>query len=599
MVALSNVIDYYKASFPFYAEECLRIKTKDGSLKPFVLNRAQKYVWSLIESDLRRGKPIRYIVLKGRQQGMSTLFEGLGFWFVTLNSNRNARIVAQDNESVRKLFDKEQVFFSNLPNELKPITKAANKNEIHFANPDPYGISGLESHIGVYTAESENLGRSVTIHFVHLSEFAFWDGLGYDPTVRMLSINQSLPELPGTFLFIESTANGASYFKTLWDEPEGEYNNFKKVFISWVADESYRIDLAPFQHFTLDNNPDAEFGDEQSEFSYILDEVRKWYPELKEDEVYNETFNRLAWRRFYIKAKCNGSVVNFQQEYPTIPEQAFMISGTNFFDLRQLSVLEKNRVEPNIYAFNDEVDDQLKNINKGNKNLVAKVCTKSFELSQSSYGLRVYEKPRPGFKYVIGADTSEGIRGRDYSACTVLRCPELVEVATFNQIIDPYEYALILFCLGYNYNRALIGVEDNDKGSTTVLNRLSRELFYPNLYVREVFDVRENFKQEQRYGWRTTTKTKSKLIGDLQPIIKDLDIKLNDFETIKQLMLFCKLEDGKTGVPLPGHDDLAIAIMIAYQMSKNVYIDKVVEKQENKKGSFKFEITKRFGLING
>lgn len=598
MSNLSEAIEVYKASFPFYAKECLKIKTKDGLRIPFTLNRAQKRFWDMIFEDLKAGRPVRYIILKARQLGISTLIEAILFWLTSLNKNRGAVIVAHSVDSVSNLFDKEKIFLSELPQPLKPMVKACNESEIHFANPKQDGMLGLESKILIDTAKNADIGRSFTIQAAHLSEFGFWDGLGYEPSVRLNSINQAIPEKAGTFVFIESTANGESYFKQLWDKDDPKYT-LKKVFISWVSDDDYTLPINPLNHFELDDNPESPYGDEETEFKYISEQLKLWYPELDDNQHYLEIFNRLNWRRHYIDNKCEGKVTLFQQEYPTIPEQAFLYSSANLFDLRQLQAMKKHAVEPSIFRFDNGIADKLKQINITNYDAVKAICSRAFELTSSSYGLRVYEHPRKGISYCIGSDTSEGVRGGDLSACVVLRCPELIEVATFNQIIDPYEYALILYALGFVYNKALLGVEDNDKGSTTVLNRLSRELHYPNLYIRQVFDTRDPFKQVPKYGWKTTSKTKDKMYGELQPIIKNLEIKFNDLETIKQLMLFAMLENGKTGVAEPEHDDLAIAAMIAYQMSKSVYIDKPQVINQNKPGTWAYEYKKHLTTKRG
>lgn len=56
--------------FEHYASRCLRIRTKDGMLKTFELNEAQRYVHQKLEHQLKEKGCVRAIVLKGRQQGM-------------------------------------------------------------------------------------------------------------------------------------------------------------------------------------------------------------------------------------------------------------------------------------------------------------------------------------------------------------------------------------------------------------------------------------------------------------------------------------------------------------------------------------------------
>lgn len=70
---------YYKLRHDrrWYIENFLKIRDKTASIVPFKLNHAQKHVMAIVEADEKARKPKRYIVLKARQMGLSTLFEGL------------------------------------------------------------------------------------------------------------------------------------------------------------------------------------------------------------------------------------------------------------------------------------------------------------------------------------------------------------------------------------------------------------------------------------------------------------------------------------------------------------------------------------------
>ena len=73
---------------------------------------------------------------------------------------------------------------------------------------------GLNSKIKVQTAGNAGIGRSETFHYVHLSEYAFWQGVDANaPSKQLSGILQSVPNLPDTWVIIESTANGINDFK--------------------------------------------------------------------------------------------------------------------------------------------------------------------------------------------------------------------------------------------------------------------------------------------------------------------------------------------------------------------------------------------------
>ena len=62
-----------------YIENCLKIVNKDGELVPFKLNDGQIIVDNIIKDLEARNKPVRLIILKARQMGISTYTEGYIF----------------------------------------------------------------------------------------------------------------------------------------------------------------------------------------------------------------------------------------------------------------------------------------------------------------------------------------------------------------------------------------------------------------------------------------------------------------------------------------------------------------------------------------
>lgn len=66
-------LELYKkleADFVYYAPRALRIRTKEGAVKPFILNSAQMKLHEEMERQRSETGKVRVIVLKGRQQGM-------------------------------------------------------------------------------------------------------------------------------------------------------------------------------------------------------------------------------------------------------------------------------------------------------------------------------------------------------------------------------------------------------------------------------------------------------------------------------------------------------------------------------------------------
>jgi len=568
-----------RAYYDEYALKYLKIQTKASKLVPFRFNRVQRVLWKkLMEEYLKTGKPVRWLILKGRQMGMSTWIAGLLYWICSLRSNRNGVVAAHKESSSRELFRKQQLFWRETPVDCRPMAKTNNRGHLEFANPNPAdNTPGLESQILVDVASNVDLGRSFSLHLLHLSEFAMLN----NPLPTLTAARNAMPDIPGTFLIIETTAKGPGPFKELWDDEE---NDYEKIFVCWVADDEYRIELDPDDYFEPHDVDHPRYGNEVEEQGRIIAELKVWYPEFtEENQIFHESMCRLAWRRKTIDSECNGDIRMFRQEYPTIPNDAFIGTGRGLFDSYKLADLAQGlNNDPPIehsYRFNFKTE----------------------EFEYRKYGhLRLFEPVQPHSTYVIGVDPALGVKGGDPSAAVVLRCPELTQAGVFCAVIPPDDFAILLYVLGIIFNTALLAIEANEEGGYSINKILggsqlvnNERIKYPRLYRRQDLSGRRDRKTD-KYGWKTNGVSKDIMITDLGNAINKDIITLYDRNTIHELMNFQEMvsEGGRktTGVPKgSGHDDLAMAVMIAYQMASRAYhqaIQPVV--QTEKKYSLKW-----------
>lgn len=544
-------VEEARTDFPRYAREVLKIQTKAAEVVPFVLNRVQRKLWTLIQAARDAGRPVRLYVLKARQLGVSTMTQALAYWLVTLFANRNALIISHEVDSAVALFDKSKTFYAYAPSNFRPLQRLNNRRELNFDNPDLQGKPGLKSKLVVQTADNKNLGASLTLHFVHASEFARYEQIQRDVKTAMATLLQAVPKLPDTFVILETTAQGLGYAKDVWDNQD---NGYEKVFVSWVADDAYRSEQALRGE---DLELEGAYGDERKTIEMVLSELRFWYPELSDEQVAAEALHRMQWRREKIAADFEGDLDLFRQEYPLYAEEAFVTSGANVFDPRKTYDL--------IGAL-QERDDQ------GRKTGVPRYPAtyyrwdkqeRDFYLADNG-PLRIYEPPKAGAQYVIGADASEGVSHGDNSGVQVLRLPDLAQVAVYQEPLEPDDLAYLLDALGRTYNMARIAVETNGPGYATNLT-LSKVLHYPMLYRRESFDTLTKTYQE-KVGWHSNRQSKTILITDLRGSFRDDLIIFRDLETLEELMHYVEI-DGKLQAASGYHDDLVIALGLALQMA--------------------------------
>jgi hypothetical protein len=179
----------------------------------------------------------------------------------------------------------------------------------------------------------------------------------------------------------------------------------------------------------------------------------------------------------------------------------------------------------------------------------------------------VWEEPQLGESYVIGADVAEGLGHGDYSSAHVISAESGLVVAIWHGHIDPDLFGSdVLAPLGFYYNYALIGVESNNHGLTTIkaLQRASYRKMYKQRRLNHTSP-----RPTDAYGWRTTATSKPLAIDELARVIRDRMLGLYCEYTIAELKTFVREDNGKThGSP---HDDRVMSLAIANQMLKHVW----------------------------
>jgi len=538
---LKALLRRYREDFPHFAIAQLWIITKEGTLELFGLNRAQRRVWKLVREKLDAGEPVRIYILKARQLGFSTLISAIIFWFVSLHKFKTCLMVSHDLQSAEQILGKLKIFWTRMHAQIRPEQKLSNRKELYLTNA---AGTGNESRVVVQTADNVHLGASMTVHAAHLSEFARYEKIQKDVRLAWATLEQTVPYKPNTMIFLETTAWGFGFAKDIWDDPN---NGFDKVFVSWVAGDEYRSDtpLLVGELFDVDDSP---YGDEVTTLRHVASELRFWYPEEAGDNswVQEESLRRLRWRREKIHGGFNGDLGLFRQEYPITPQEAFLTSGSAVFNNLKLSDIMtalRDEEEPERFRWDNE--------------------RHSFYPAPRSGHLHVWEQPKQGSSYLIGVDVSEGLIDGDESAIQVLETPSMAQVARWSGLISPDDLADMAGWLGHHYNTAAICVEVNGPGYATNL-RLAKQLYYPLLYRREVFDSTK-IGFQKKWGFQTNRQTKQILIGTLREALDKDTVRIRDTYTAMQMAHYV-LNNDKYEAAAGYYDDTVIALALALQM---------------------------------
>lgn len=562
--ALAAVVLAIAQDFYIYCERNLMIKDKRGQIIPLELNWAQRRLVEQVLQDIHDGLPVRYIILKARQMGLSTAIEALCFWWTTTHKNINSVIIAHQSDGATNLYKMFRRYYDNANVYFQPQRKYNTKKDLTFdaedgvkehAKKEGKPIPGLGSEIKTSVAK-EGGGRSDTIIFFHGSEVAFWDA-GADVLSSAL---QAVPLLPNTFAFLESTANGVGgYFYNEWQFAKKGESTFKAIFYAWHEHWEYELPTKGIEHY----------DDEELELLTIFE--KKGYK--------RDTWARkIAWRREK-KKDFHAEPAKFYQEYPKDDVEAFLASGRPVFDVRKLMAMEEiaDKYEPE-YATLAEVVPY-----EGAQPRIQAHFVKQTVKSQDPTPLKVWERVQKDHRYVIGIDVAEGIdrdndqsKGGDFSVIDIMDVATLKTVARWRGHIDPDLLGAEAILLGKYYNYALIGCEVNNHGLTTVQHL--RNKFYRNLYMRETSEEEQFQERTSKMGWLTTRKTKPLMINELGRAIREGDIIDLDITFIREAMTYVRDDNGAMGAQEGMFDDCVIAKAICLQMSNWVTYDSVKEK---------------------
>lgn len=507
-----------------YCEALLRIRTKQQKIAPLRLNEAQEHLYGVIRKEAAGGKPIRLIVLKGRQEGISTVTEGLMFQDTATRSGVKTLIVAHDTQATANLFKMNKLFYDCLPRWAQPMRKNSNAKELVFENPtkdeeEKRRRPGLRSSIRCQTAGKGGVGRSDTLTNVHISEYAFWPK---NKDELLLGIMQTVPNDRNTMVVIESTANGYDHFKTLWDGAVSGENQWVPVFLPWYMEKGYRMAVTGQETWT------------------------------KEEEALRRDFGldeeQLQWRRWCIKANCGGDAALFRQEYPNTPEEAFLLSGEPFFDNAALAVLRQRVPEPKeVGEFVYDAPEELGERPQG----------WAFRPKKGGC-VRIWREPEVGVPYVLGGDTAG--EGSDRFTAVVLDNRTGEQVAELQMVLSEIQYARQVYCLGRYYNDALCAIEVN---FSTYPERKLEEWNYPGLYQRERFDTYKNVMQKS-LGWATTAKTRPQMLATLHTVMEEAPETVRSQWLLGEMITFIYDENRKPQAAAGEHDDLVMAAAMAH-----------------------------------
>lgn len=256
------------------------------------------------------------------------------------------------------------------------------------------------------------------------------------------------------------------------------------------------------------------------------------------------------------------------------------VLGKTIFNVKTITERLSSIKEPLKVGYFDFTYDDTKA--KGRK-----ISNISWKDDENGY-ISIYKNVDKLTPYVLGGDTAG--EGSDWFTGHVLDNTTGEQVAKLRHQMDEDIYTRQMYCLGKYYNEALIGIEANF--SSFPIKEMER-LGYPKQYVRKREDTYTH-KKIKSYGFKTTSTTRPVIIANLVEIVREEIEKINDKETLEEMLTFVRNEKGRPEAQEGTHDDLVMGLAIAHYIREQQSMQKKKEPVTPPEDVFKSMRPKRY-----
>jgi len=515
-------------NFRRFAPTFLKIKDEFGNIVPLRFNTAQLKVLDIIEDLERQGKPVKLIVLKARQQGISTLIQAKMFHMGLVNTYQRALTMGHELDASNNLYTMYQLYYDKLPSFLQPKLKRNNEKKIEYLK------TGSANKIATAGDATGGAGK----------------GRAFYSNAKEVMLGLKQGSKYAKMFVMESTANGiGGIFYDTWQEPSG----YTRVFLSWLEFPDYLENA-----IKSGNLIDFKEGELERFKKDIGNSKYNAYPNEEKEllEDYGATYLQLKWRRYAIDDLCNHDVEQFHQEYPRDPEEAFISTGRPVFNVQ-------------ICRENFEATKKLKPLRQGELVIRYDNCEAYRNLDRPSFketipfieDIEFIDDSRGAIKIWTDLNLINGEKYRFAAGCDVAEGDEIC--LTWHGHIDPDMLAEEQYKIWWFLNRDIhFATEKNNHGLTTITK--AYELGLPQYYRQ---DFSKGYEERTLdLGFNTNVKTKKQLVDTLNEYIRDQIFKDYDNEFWKQALTFVRnpkgqaQAEGKDRDPsVKNYDDMVIA----------------------------------------
>ena len=455
------------------------------------------YTQSAVLNALLRSE--RVCVLKARQVYVSTITVAFFAWLsIVRDEGYRTFCLTDSGDTVSSLNDMYRNFYTLQPPRFTHSLLTDNATEIELPN----GSRSRQKMAG-----GKGQGRSFTYQGLHCTEVGFWprtsSAHGGRTALDAKAIRAARAALSATDPWrrqvFESTAAGPGGLFHETVQLAQRSREWAFVFVPWFVHPEYKKTPPP-----------------------------GWQRTTEEHQLatrHNLSDDQLCWRRMKIVDESYG-LEGFMQEYPSTPEEPFLVSSGMWFNTLLISE-HRGLLRYDEHAAKEDM-----------------------------YVVHPYI---PGRRYFVGCDTAGGTGG-DFATAIVVRDDMVVCARWMSNRASPTAQAEVFAQLGAQYGNASCLVEYNTKHGKYVVRHLEDVLMYSNLW-----------KSRDAKDWTTNRVTKRMIYAYLRDAVDHQLLDIDDPLVLDELVTIREQEDGDIRADGTGHDDLCDALALACWAGRDTF----------------------------
>lgn len=290
------------------------IKDKNSNIAPLKLNASQMKV-------LTKYKHKRKIILKSRQQGISTLFLAYNLDSCIFEDGTEAGIQSYGQNEAEKLSMRAELMWERFPESIKELlgitVDSNNKSGMYFSNKSILKIGNF---------------RGDTLQSLHVSELGKI-AKKYPEKAKELKTGAFQAVSVNNRITIESTAEGRSgLFYEMWQKAERKQLlnseltdlDFQAIFLPWYDDPDCQL----FQAIELTSKVNEYLDKLEEKLGLEFTNYQRWWYQAKYEELGDD----------------------MTQEYPSTSTEAFnqSVEGMYYKEEYKTLKIKKDLYDPNL-----------------------------------------------------------------------------------------------------------------------------------------------------------------------------------------------------------------------------------------------------------